>query len=166
MSRAFTKDGDEQAPSVLPSRFVVLPEGLRNLITPEGSAAFQAELAIMIERRQALQTAATIEAKSDLEALDLRIEELSKRLDTQVLTPHPEANDSVGFGSTVVLSGEDGQQKKFQIVGIDESNPELGKISYTSPLAVAVLRKKVGDEVRVVTPKGEVFYNVVEISTT
>lgn len=72
--------------------------------------------------------------------------------------------DSISMGSKVVLKVEPGKEtKEFQIVGSEESNISLGKISNLAPLGAALVGKKVGDIVSVTTPKGIVQYKIVEI---
>ena len=66
----------------------------------------------------------------------------------------PSGTDSVYFGAWVALEGEDGESLEFRIVGADEFDPALRFISVESPMARAVLGKRVGDEVVVVRPKG------------
>ncbi len=68
----------------------------------------------------------------------------------------------VDIGDTVTL--ENGKEISYEIVGEDEANPLEGKISYKSPIGVAVMGKKVGESVKIVTPKGETIYKIKKIS--
>ena len=52
------------------------------------------------------------------------------------------------FGSTVTIEREDGRRQTFRIVGEDEADPAKGTISYVSPLARALIGKRVGDVVQ------------------
>jgi transcription elongation GreA/GreB family factor len=63
--------------------------------------------------------------------------------------PPPADAEVVRFGSTVILRGEDGRRRSFQIVGEDEADPTAGSISYIAPLARAVLGKAEGEVVQV-----------------
>jgi transcription elongation GreA/GreB family factor len=72
----------------------------------------------------------------------------SERVRTAVPMPAPASNDSVAFGHTVTYEREDGRRQAYRIVGEDEANPAEGTISHGSPVAIALIGKKVGDLVR------------------
>jgi transcription elongation factor GreA len=71
--------------------------------------------------------------------------------------------DIVGLGSIVVVAKIGADEQKFTIVGSDESDMAKGKISNTSPLGLALIGKKKGDEVKVRTPKGNSVFKIVSI---
>ena len=74
------------------------------------------------------------------------------------------SKDVVGMGSKVVVRNEAGKEtKEFQVVGSEESNIMIGKISNISPLGSSLMGKSVGDIVTVNTPKGSVQYKILEI---
>jgi len=75
-----------------------------------------------------------------------------------------DAKGRVVFGSTVLLfdSGSDGEIT-YQIVGDDEADIREGRISYTSPIARALIGKQEGDEITVRTPTGERYYEILEV---
>ena len=74
------------------------------------------------------------------------------------------SGDTVKFGATVTLVDEDTEEKKvWQIVGEPEADAKAGRISITSPLARALVGKKKGDSVEVVTPGGAKAYEVVKV---
>jgi len=71
----------------------------------------------------------------------------------------------VMFGATVSLLDEDTEEKiKYQIVGQDESDIRAGRLSISSPLARALIGKKVGDSVEVSTPGGSKSYEIVRVT--
>ncbi len=71
----------------------------------------------------------------------------------------------VMFGATVTLVDEDTDAKtKYQIVGQDESDVRSGRLSISSPLARALIGKKVGDSVEVTTPSGSKSYEIVRLA--
>ena len=73
--------------------------------------------------------------------------------------------DRVIFGSTVTIINTDtDQQLSYRIVGDDEADVKAGMISYQSPIARALISKEVGDVVNVVTPGGEVEYEIDDVS--
>lgn len=70
----------------------------------------------------------------------------------------------VQIGSTVSVVGADKKTQQFTIVGAPEADPKGGKISHESPVGLALLGKRVGDEVQVVAPKGALRFTVTKIS--
>lgn len=68
---------------------------------------------------------------------------------------------TIGLGSTVVLiKKETGEEKKYQIVGNEEADFSMGKISFESPIGAAVIDKSKGDLISVETPKGSIQYQI------
>ena len=59
--------------------------------------------------------------------------------------------------------GKKGQERTFQIVGANESDPTSGKLSHASPVGRAVLKRRVGDKVTVSTPRGATEYEIVNV---
>ncbi|HEX8434087.1 transcription elongation factor GreB [Archangium sp.] len=111
------------------------------------------------------ENAEYIYGKKRLREIDRRIRFLQKRLDTATIVAPSEQTDTghVYFGATVTLEDEDGARVTYQIVGSDEIDTAGGRISVESPIARALLRKKVGDSVEVVRPRGEIEYTIVRI---
>ncbi len=70
--------------------------------------------------------------------------------------------DIVSLGGSVVVRDQKNEQT-FSLVGEQEADPRLGKISHTSPIGRALMGKKAGDSVRVVIPSGEIVYTIVRI---
>ena len=107
-----------------------------------------------------------IYGKRRLREIDRRIRYLTKRLESaEVVDPAArEATDRVYFGATVtVYDVQTETEETWQIVGVDEANPSEGKISWISPLAKALLKREVGDEVRVSVPGGVRVLEIVDV---
>lgn len=105
-----------------------------------------------------------IYGKKRLRQIDSRLHFLSKRLDnTEIIDPENVKASDIRFGATVTLLNENDEEKRYSIVGEDEINVEKGLISYKSPIANALFRKKEGDFVEVHTPKGIVEYEILKI---
>ncbi len=81
----------------------------------------------------------------------------------QIIDPTTLTGDKVVFGSTVTLLDEDDKPLKYQIVGETEADAAKGRISYSSPLARALIGKQVEDEIEVTVPSGDKFYLVEKI---
>jgi transcription elongation GreA/GreB family factor len=140
MSRAFVNE--DSYVDALPDRPV---SGHPNLVTEQGLA--QIEAALDAARRAYGEA----QAAGDREALanagrDLRYWN-ARRAGAQLRQPAP-ASDVVQFGNAVTIVRDDGREQTFRIVGEDEADPVKGSISYVSPLARALLGKRVGDVVR------------------
>ena len=101
-----------------------------------------------------------IYGKKRLREIDSRVRFITKRLDElTIVRDAPKDQSRVFFGAWVTLSDNDDKQVTYQIVGPDEFNISIGKISVDSPIAKALLKKQVDDEVTIQTPTGEkVFY--------
>jgi transcription elongation factor GreB len=108
------------------------------------------------------ENAEYIYGKKKLREIDKRIEYLSKRVDVlTVVTEFPaEGTDKVFFGAYLELEDENGQLHRYRIVGADETDADKGFISIDSPVARALMGKRLNDEVTVVRPKGEVTFSV------
>ncbi|MEM6575420.1 MAG: GreA/GreB family elongation factor, partial [Pseudomonadota bacterium] len=99
-----------------------------------------------------------------LREMDRRIRYLSKRLDVlQVVSERPRDVSRVFFAARVTLEDAEGQRRDFQLVGADETLAEAGRISIDSPMARALLGRRVGDVVVVQTPRGDDEYEVLAI---
>lgn len=95
-----------------------------------------------------------------------RIQEIESKLSrAQIIDVSKLPKDNkVVFGTTVILSNCDsGEEVKYQIVGEDEADIKSGLISFSSPVARALIGKLVGDEVRLTTPSGTVEYEVLAV---
>lgn len=136
-------------------------------ITPAGFEALQKELDdIWLRRRDVVKALAAAAAEGDrsenaeyiyrkkeLGGLDRRIRYLQKRLPVLNIVREAPKSDKVFFGATVEVCNDDGETKIYRIVGPDETDAKLSTISMDSPLATALLKKSVDDEV-VVTIDG------------
>ncbi len=95
-----------------------------------------------------------------------RIAELEDKLArAEVIDVSKLSGNTVKFGATVTLVDEDTEEeKKYQLVGETEADVKLGKVSITSPIARALISKKVGDTVEVNTPGGGKSYEILKIA--
>ncbi len=94
-----------------------------------------------------------------------RIAELEDKISrAEVIDVSKLSGDTITFGATVTLVDEDtDEERKFQIVGETEADAKHGKISITSPIGRALIGKKMGASVEVMTPKGAKGYEVLKI---
>lgn len=103
-------------------------------------------------------------SKKKLREIDRRLRFLAKRIDSAVSVDPLEIKSlRVQFGATVTLQNEDGEEKSFSIVGIDETDTNKFYISWRSPIGSALIGKEKGDDILVRTPLGEVEYSINKI---
>ncbi len=151
MSRAFVKEDSGEGLEDLPDR--VISEHA-NLVTAEGLAAIEAEVARLNAAYAEAQSAADRAALQKV-ARDLRY--WSQRHQTAQVMPPPAETDTVQFGSHVTLQRDDGRRVSYRIVGEDEADPAKGSIFYASPLARALMGKAEGDSVRMGVGDAEIL---------
>ena len=147
-------------------------------ITANGAERLESELKALWVRRadvtQHLAAAAAegdrsenaeyIYRKKELREIDRRIRYLQKRLPSlTVVRELPGNRDRIFFGAWVTLEDEDGEESTFRIVGADEIDTQQGRISVDSPMARALLKKSLDDEVTVATPGGPMTWFVVAV---
>ena len=144
-------------------------------ITPEGAAALEAELKFLWKEERPKVTHDVHEAakngdrsengdyiygKKRLREIDSRVRFLTKRLEAlTVVHDKPQDQSKVFFGAWVTLINGKQETRCYRLVGPDEFNIKENKISIDSPLAKAMLKKQVDDEVRIQASRGEeIFY--------
>lgn len=150
-------------------------------MTPQGHAALEAELKQLKTVERPRITAAIAEAREhgDLKEnaeyhaareqqglSEARIRDIEAKLGgAQVIDPTTLPQDGrVVFGVTVVIEDVDsGYQKRYKIVGEDEADVKVGKISVGSPIAKGLIGKSEGDEAKIQTPSGLAEYEIVEV---
>ncbi len=150
------------------------------LITADGHARLKAELDELwrVRRPEVVKALAAAAAEGDrsenaeytyrkkqLGEIDRRVRYLSKRIPAlKVVEGVPGDPDAVFFGARVELERvDDGQLLRYRIVGPDETDAPLGHISIDSPLARALLKKRIDDEFPVELPGGPARFVVVDI---
>ena len=101
------------------------------------------------------------ERQGQVEAMIGDLEDKISR--AQIIDPTTLSGDKVIFGATVTLLDEDDKPVKYQIVGQTEADASKGRISYTSPIARALIGKQVEEEVEVTVPSGDKFYLIDKI---
>jgi transcription elongation factor GreB len=110
------------------------------------------------------ENAEYIYGKRRLREIDRRLRFLAKRMDElTVVREAPAERERVFFGAFVEIEQDDGERRELRIVGPDESDPAAGRLSMESPLGRALLGKRVGDEVVVSRPRGELRCELIAI---
>ena len=186
MNKAFTRepdgdaddagdgvDGDTLAPPAL-------PVGTKNYLTPAGYARLRSELMALLddERPKIVEIVSWAAKNGDrsengdylygkkrLREIDRRIRFLTKRLEiAEIADPSVHfGRDQVFFGATVTYVNQRDERHTVTIKGIDEVENLQGEISWISPIARALLKARVGDELQLMTPGGLEQIDVIEV---
>ena len=152
-----------------------------NYITPAGYRALREEYEALFggERPKLLETIAWAAANGDrsenadyqygrkrLREVDRRINFLARRMKQAKVTDPVRQPDKARawFGATVTLADEDDNERVVTLVGEDEADAGAGRISFYSPMAMAIRGAAVGDTRLVRLPAGDKEYEVVAIS--
>jgi transcription elongation GreA/GreB family factor len=165
LSRGFVKEDDlELAGTDLVERPI---SELPNYVTPTGLAQLKAsESALLDERELLAPKKEDSSAVQRLTMVDRDLRYIQARLEQAILveTPKEKSPKAVVFGTTVTVEDEAGDQHQFQIVGEDEADITLNKVSYASPLAKALIGQKIGDSVRWKRPAGDLNLEIIKIT--
>ncbi|MBF7683555.1 transcription elongation factor GreA [Acinetobacter sp. B5B] len=150
-------------------------------MTPEGKTALEKELQQLktVDRPRIIQAIAEAREHGDLKEnaeyhaareqqgfCEGRIQDIEAKLGaSQVIDVNElEQNGRVVFGVTVTIENLDTEeQKTYKIVGDDEADFKINKISVNSPIARGLLSKSEGDDVKITTPQGEVEYEIIAV---
>lgn len=177
MSKAFTReiDADDEDIALPP-----LPAGSKNYITPQGYAVLRAELFELIDNErprivEIVHWAASngdrsengdyLYGKKRLREIDRRIRFLTQRLEMAEVTDPSvhQGSDQVFFGATVTYVDETDVSRTVTILGIDEADSLKGQVTWVSPIARALLKSRVGDVVKLITPVGVQDVEVLDV---
>ncbi len=171
MNKAFTREPDADADDDDEVALPALPAGTKNYLTQAGYARLRAELLGLLddERPKIVEIVSWAAKNGDrsengdylygkkrLREIDRRIRFLTKRLDiAEVADPSVHhGSDQVFFGATVTYVNQRDEERTVTIKGIDETDNLAGEISWVSPIARALLKARVGDELQLMTPGG------------
>lgn len=151
-----------------------------NYITPPGYKKLQDELDQLLRKERPevtklVQWAASngdrsenadyLYGKRRLREIDRRVRFLTQRLDAAVVVDVTTIkSEKVQFGAMVEIEDEEGTKKCYTIIGVDEVDTALGRISWQSPIGRSLLGKEAGDEVMIKVPAGELSYTVISVT--
>ena len=180
MSKAFTRETEAEDVEADDLAAPPLPAGTRNYITPAGYARLRAELVQLLDsERPAIVEIVSWAAKNGdrsengdylygkkrLREIDRRIRFLTQRLElAEVVDPaRQDGRDQVFFGATVSYVNQRDEHRTVTIKGIDEADSARGEVSWIAPVARALLKARVGDEVPLLTPGGMEMLEVLAV---
>ena len=184
MNKAFTREpdgdqGDDDADADIAAP--TLPQGARNYVTPAGYRRLRDELMTLLddERPKVVEIVSWAAKNGDrsengdylygkkrLREIDRRIRFLTKRLDVaEIVDPSlHHGGDQIFFGATVRYANHRDEERTITIKGVDEADSSRGEVSWVAPIARALLKARVGDEVQLSTPGGIERLEVLEVS--
>jgi transcription elongation factor GreB len=158
---------------------IVTEKQRKNYITPQGAESLQSELRFLLheERPKIVQTVSWAASNGDrsengdyiygkrrLREIDRRVRFLMNRLEiAEVIDPVAQKGSRVLFGATVTVLDQEGVERVYRIVGIDEIEASKGHVSWISPIGRALLQKEEGDVVTVRIPKGELELEILKV---
>lgn len=151
MARIFTEEGLKKLHTELDERKSKMRQTIADAIK---EAKEQGDLS---------ENAEYSEAKRQQNENETRIAELEGMLKDSIVAAKQKSSSSVGIGSRLTVK-VNGKEMKFEIVGSNEVDPALGKISNESPLGKEFIGKSKGDKVEVATPVGKVKYEILSIA--
>jgi transcription elongation factor GreB len=164
MSRGFVKEDDlEHAGTDLPER-PLSPHP--NYVTPLGLKLLQNEAyELDLIRADLISRKDDALAQQELAKIDRDLRYLSARLDQAILVdPSKQPKETVLFGAKVEVEDEEGNILQYAIVGEDEADISQHKVSYVSPIAKALIGRKVGDSVDWQRPAGNLTLEIIKIN--
>ena len=183
MNKSFVRESEREDDDLSSEADIALPLGSKNYLTAAGHARLRAEFEqlLKVERPALVQVVSWaagngdrsengdyIYGKKRLRDIDRRLRYLTKRLESAVVVePQQQENiEQVFFGARVSIIEADGSQACYQIVGVDEADAGAGLISWISPLARALLKARLGDQVRFQSPAGMREIEIIAIEYT
>ncbi len=156
-----------------------LPHGAKNYITPAGYARLRSEVQQLLDKERPelvkviawaasngdrSENADYIYGKRRLREIDHRIRFLNQHLEiAEVIDPARSGLDRVFFGATVTYRNSKGVERTVSIVGRDEVDPLRGRVSWMSPVALALTKARAGDVVNLRSPAGIEALEVMEV---
>lgn len=163
MSKAFTRESDdapETRPMLRPAS--ALPPGAKNYLTPNGARQKQEELDTLLAKRPAT---AAVETRHQVSDPARRIAQLQQCLASAVITPPPAPPwEQARFGATVTVRSPNGDESRYRIVGVEETDLDRDWVSWLSPIARALLNASIGERVRFQFPDGEAQLEIVALT--
>jgi transcription elongation factor GreB len=165
MSRGFVKEDDQEEVPIVPQR-AYLPEGVANFVTPAGMEQLLAEKQMLIHEKENLSSTSEDEKRITLNYINAKLQLLNNRIaEAKVVELKEQPENEIRFGAKVTLKIEvSGNIQIFQIVGVDEADIARGKISFISPLAKALINKKVADKITLKRDREDIVFEIMDIA--
>jgi transcription elongation factor GreB len=165
MSRGFVKEDDQEEIPIVPKR-ADLPEGVTNFVTQVGMNQLLAERQMLLSEKDDLNNSRENEKRIESNLINAKLQLLDRRIaEARIVNPKEQPQNEIRFGAVITLKIEVSKIiQTFQIVGVDEADISKGKIAFTSPLAKALMNRKIGDKVAFKRTSQDIVFQIIEIS--
>jgi len=165
MSRGFVKEDDQEEVPIVPQR-PYLPEGVTNFVTRTGMDQLLAERQMLIHEKDNLSSTNENEKRISLNYTNAKLQLLNNRIaEAKVVDLKEQPQNEIRFGALVTLkTGVSGNIQIFRIVGVDEADIAKSKISFISPLAKALINKKVGDRITLKRDREDIVFEIMDVA--
>jgi transcription elongation factor GreB len=179
MSKAFTKEEDDEFTDDVLDAAPAGDDSVKNYITPAGYRRLKDEFSRLwdLERPKLIETISWAASNGDrsenadylygkrrLREIDRRLRFLSRRLErAEIVDNAGKDHQRVYFGATVTYADRLGHARTVTIVGADEVDPARGRVSWGAPIAAALLKAREGDRVTLRAPAGAEEIEVIAI---
>jgi transcription elongation factor GreB len=165
MSRGFVKEDDQEEVPIVPQR-AYLPEGVTNFVTQNGMNQLLAEKQMLINEKNNLNSTNENEKRIALNYINAKLQLLNNRIvEAKIVNLKEKPQNEIKFGALITLKKEaSGKIQTFQIVGVDEADISRGKVSFISPIARALINKKIGDKVILKQAEKDIVFEIINIS--
>lgn len=147
MSRGFVKEDDQEEVPLVPPR-ADLPAGTENFVTQNGLYSLIEEKDNLLKEQENLDASQEKEYRISFNHINAKLQLLNERIvSAKVIDPTKLPQNETHIGATVTFKNTaNNSTQTFQLVGVDEADISKKKISFITPLAKALLHKKVGDQ--------------------
>ena len=147
MSRGFVKEDDQEEVPLVPPR-ADLPIGTENFVTQNGLDSLLEEKEILLRKQEKLDASQEKEYRISFNHINAKLQLLNERINSaKIIDPTKLAQDEIHIGAKVTFKNtSNNSTQTFQVVGVDEANISQKKISFITPLAKALMHKKVGEQ--------------------
>ena len=164
MSRGFVKEDDQEEVPLVPPR-ADLPAGTENFVTQNGMDALLEEKEDLLHQQESLDLSHEKEYRISFNHINAKLQLLNERITSaKIIDQKKLPEDEIHFGVTVTFKNiETSINQTFQLVGVDEANISKGKLAFTTPLAKALLHKKVGEKAILKLGEKENIFEIVKI---
>ena len=136
-----------------------------NYVTPTGALELQTLEESLVAQIESLKNSADDTfGKDKIAEIERDLRYVRVRLDSAILVdPKTQSHETVLFGATVEVEDGEGVRHAFHIVGEDEADANLNKVSWVSPLAKSLIGQKIGDTVTWLRPVGDITLEILDI---
>ncbi|KIA87904.1 GreA/GreB family elongation factor [Kaistella jeonii] len=164
MSRGFVKEDDQEEVPLVPPR-ADLPAGTENFVTQNGMDSLVEEKENLLRDQENLDSSQEKEYRISFNHINAKLQLLNERITSaKIIDLKKLPQDEIHFGAMVTFKNiTNNSTQTFQLVGVDEANISKGKISFTTPLAKALLHKKVGEKAILKLGEKENIFEILKI---